>query len=502
MFSRFQCRLIHSTCTLTSTRMRLVLKCFDRCRTRPHRLLSQCQAKLGCDLECFSHPSKALFQGHRCFTSCVAESDRETFIVRSSSDLEALSRLCNEEVVVAVDTEFTSFPMYKPNVEVIQVATRNFVGAVDCAVLREEYISDFVATLNGKELIMHDARMDLQILWELGLQDVQVFDTQIAHMMVNCGPRIGLGDLLKELLDVEIDKSQQTSDWRIRPLSDSQIRYALGDVLHMHNLRDKLKATIVERHRDTWFADEMQKIAHTRASTDDADLWRQVRGSRKLKDDVLGLKVLQAVAVWREATARSACLAPNLVARDDVLVQMAVQRPTTEAELHTLRGLKPGMLRYHARTLLKCIHTAVHGDDPTPPAPTLAAHEDEQTVPREAGSEMPSLDAAGIGALPREWFFNRVQDAQLHAVHSLLMAQAHAASLQMGMSVDVLAPQEAVRDIACSIPGEECAENVILACPWRRHAVGNDLLRLRNAVIAAEQVHGAGILPPLAEALK
>lgn len=71
------------------------------------------------------------------------------------------------------------------------------------------------ASLDGKELIMHDARMDLQILGEFGLRDAKIFDTQIAYMMINCGPRIGLGDLLKELLGVAVDKSQQTSDWYV-----------------------------------------------------------------------------------------------------------------------------------------------------------------------------------------------------------------------------------------------------------------------------------------------
>lgn len=206
-------------------------------------------------------------------------------------------------------------------------------------------------------------------------------------------------------------------------------------------------------------------------------------------------RVLKTLAVWREAAARSACLSANLIARDDVLVQMAALRPTTEAELRTLRGLKPGMLRYHARTLLNSIHTAVHCSD-------LDAQGEPQTLPTGETTPPEFQDAQSRTDLPKEWFFDRVQTTQMNAVHSLLMAQVHAASLQLRMSVDVLAPYEAVLDIARSPPGGESTSNAILTCPWRRDVVGSDLLRLKDAVTVAERLHGVGVLPPLVEALK
>lgn len=58
----------------------------------------------------------------------------------------------------------------------------------------------------------------------------------------------------------------------------------------MHDLRSKLKANMFEQQREEWFGEEMQVLARASSSVPDADLWKQVRGSRKLRDDQAGLR--------------------------------------------------------------------------------------------------------------------------------------------------------------------------------------------------------------------
>ncbi|MFN9976721.1 MAG: ribonuclease D, partial [Phycisphaerae bacterium] len=59
----------------------------------------------------------------------------------------------------------------------------------------------------------------------------------------------GLKDLVKELLDIDLSKQQQSSDWGATKLSDAQLAYAASDVLHLHKLKAALEAMLVREGR-------------------------------------------------------------------------------------------------------------------------------------------------------------------------------------------------------------------------------------------------------------
>ena len=61
--------------------------------------------------------------------------------------------------------------------------------------------------------------------------------------------RHGLRDLVRELLDIDISKQQQSSDWGADMLTEAQIDYAASDVLYLHRLRDGLDARLAREGR-------------------------------------------------------------------------------------------------------------------------------------------------------------------------------------------------------------------------------------------------------------
>ena len=82
---------------------------------------------------------------------------------------------------------------------------------------------------------------------DLSVDASPVFCTKIASKLVRTyTDRHGLRDLCSELLGVSISKEQQSSDWGRAVLTEAQIGYAASDVLHLHQLRDKL-AKMLER---------------------------------------------------------------------------------------------------------------------------------------------------------------------------------------------------------------------------------------------------------------
>ena len=84
-----------------------------------------------------------------------------------------------------------------------------------------------------------------------GVMAAPVYCTKIASKIARTyTDRHGLKDLTRELLNVEISKQQQSSDWGADTLSEAQLAYAASDVLHLHALREKLDAMLKREGRD------------------------------------------------------------------------------------------------------------------------------------------------------------------------------------------------------------------------------------------------------------
>lgn len=90
--------------------------------------------------------------------------------------------------------------------------------------------------------IFHFARFDVATLKHyLGVDTAPVYCTKIASRLTRTyTDKHGLKDLIKELLGVELNKQQQSSDWGAHMLSDAQKQYAAQDVLYLHELKARL----------------------------------------------------------------------------------------------------------------------------------------------------------------------------------------------------------------------------------------------------------------------
>lgn len=90
--------------------------------------------------------------------------------------------------------------------------------------------------------IFHFARFDMAVIKEyLQIDCVPVYCTKIASRLCRTyTDRHGLKDLCSELLDVKLDKQQQSSNWGSNELSQAQLSYAASDVLYLHKLKTKL----------------------------------------------------------------------------------------------------------------------------------------------------------------------------------------------------------------------------------------------------------------------
>jgi ribonuclease D len=76
-----------------------------------------------------------------------------------------------------------------------------------------------------------------------------------------------LKDLVREVLNVDLSKQQQSSDWGAQQLNEAQLAYAASDVLHLHALRERLDA-MLEREGRTELAKACFEFLPTRAKLD------------------------------------------------------------------------------------------------------------------------------------------------------------------------------------------------------------------------------------------
>ncbi len=125
--------------------------------------------------------------------------------------------------------------------------------------------------MENKDLtkIFHYARFDMAILKEnLNINVKNVFCTKIASKLSRTySSKHGLKDLVKEILNIELDKSEQTSDWSQNKLSKKQIQYAINDILYLSDIKINLNFKLEELKRLKTY-NSIMKFMETRVKLD------------------------------------------------------------------------------------------------------------------------------------------------------------------------------------------------------------------------------------------
>jgi ribonuclease D len=154
---------------------------------------------------------------------------------------------------VAIDTETLGLNPYRDRLCVIQLSTGD--GTADVVQIPQggsppERLIRLLADPSVLK-IFHFARFDLAVLERyLGVMPKPVYCTKIASKLTRTyTDKHGLKDLARELLNVNLQKEQQSSDWGVDTLTPAQLEYAASDVLHLHALKEKLDALLAREGR-------------------------------------------------------------------------------------------------------------------------------------------------------------------------------------------------------------------------------------------------------------
>ena len=154
---------------------------------------------------------------------------------------------------VAIDTETMGLKLTRDRLCLVQLSCGDGNAHLVQISAKPKPCSNLKALLASSDIakIFHFGRFDLAVLMrDIGEINGHIFCTKIASKLARTyTDRHGLSELARELLNIDMSKQQQSSDWGRSTLSEAQLNYAASDVLYLHQVSDQLTQMLVRLER-------------------------------------------------------------------------------------------------------------------------------------------------------------------------------------------------------------------------------------------------------------
>ena len=368
-------------------------------------------------------------------------------LITTTTALAAAVAELSKSDFVAVDTEFIRETTFWPELCLVQMASPDFSALVD-PLAEGIDLAPFFALMANEAVVkvFHAARQDVEIVYKLGgLIPVPMFDSQVAASVCGFGESISYDQLVNKMTGVHLDKTSRFTDWRRRPLSETQLTYALADVTHLATIYPVLKEKLAATGRTDWVAEEMATL--TAIETYDLhpdDAWKRLKTRVRRP---IELAVLQKTAAWREREARDRNVPRSRVLKDDTLFEIAQQQPATSEALGKMRSVPNGWERSQ------------------PASGLLAAVNEALAIPKDDLPKLPKHVSAPEGSA---------------AAGELLRVLLKIITEEHGVAPKVVASADELDQIAAH--GDKA--NVAVLQGWRRELFGDMALKLIAGEVA------------------
>ena len=190
------------------------------------------------------------------------------------------------------DTEFVGEDTYHPRLCLIQAAAPDRLFIIDP--LSTGPLDAFwrLVVDPDRVVVVHAGREEVRLCRHgAGKTPGNLFDLQIAAGLVGMTYPLGHGPLVGQVLGVHLSKGETRTEWRDRPLTPEQIRYAFDDVRFLLRTWEKLSGRLEKLGRTPWAREEFARLAQTASPEEPAteEKWRKLRGIGSL-DRFIGAK--------------------------------------------------------------------------------------------------------------------------------------------------------------------------------------------------------------------
>jgi ribonuclease D len=381
--------------------------------------------------------------------------------IDNKSNLESLFNTLNNSKQISFDTEFIRVTTYSPKIGLLQLKAQGQIYLIDPLSISYTNFEKIIDVLcNGDfELICHGSIEDLEIIRNIRLygfyfvgnsklSDVElnsqknvlpknIFDTQLASKFLFADEKLGLAPLLDALLGVKLEKTETTTDWLARPLTDAQVEYAALDVEYLEQLKEKLEIEFTKKPLIyEYFKEEMK--AFVRASSFDKDvddIYMNFRRVGTIKPD--RLKLFYALCKLRHEICIEQNCAPSYFLKNESMIALVRNNPF-EISQYINYGVHYTVVKKYG----KLIRTTL-----------IEASDKNQEV-----------------KLPYEFVFH---DDRLKRLVPKLKSYLETKQKELGISKDLLSTRKLMEKFFYYHIYDQSIEEPLLQTGWRREVLGD-----------------------------
>jgi ribonuclease D len=276
---------------------------------------------------------------------------------------------------VAFDTEFVSEFSYRPELCLLQFATSQQSAAVDPYTVTDLSRWWNMVADGEVEVVVHGGREEIRFCLRFaGRRPQRWADIQIAEGLESRSFPLSYSALVNRVLGARIRGRETRTDWRRRPLSDSQIAYALEDVEHVLQIWQKQRDSLTARNRLGWVQAEFDRSVSEVEQEQGRENWRRLPGILSLSPRELA--VVRELFAWREKEAASRDRPARKMLRDDLIIDLARRQPRDVDGLLATRDMNRTDYRRCAPDMLDSIARGLN--IPEAELPTVTRTEKEQ----------------------------------------------------------------------------------------------------------------------------
>jgi len=351
-----------------------------------------------------------------------------------ASDLELAEAVASFGTVVGIDSEFKRTDTFYPIPALYQVASQEEIFLIDPLTIQDwlpfvKFLED-----NSKLKVFHACQEDLELFAShMSVAPINVFDTQFAYAFLSESYSLSYANLVEETLEISLQKNETRSDWLQRPLTSSQIEYAVEDVLYLTDIYRLLEAKLKQSERLEWFVEDNEGRTLYK-EIEPSKYYRNMKRAWQLEGT--SLAILKDLGEWRELKARSTNVPRRRVIWDEHLVDFAKKDLLTEKEI---REALP------------------------------------RSIVDEYGSEILEAHQKGAAAAPPE-IIARPLSAPQNRIVKQLREIALAKAKDLGFSVELLGKKKDLEELVRNF--EESRELSEYYMGWREELVAPEFLKI------------------------
>lgn len=354
---------------------------------------------------------------------------------------------------LALDTEFLRERTYYPQLCLVQVAAPEG-DAILLDPITGDDMTDLEEALFDPDVVkvFHAGRQDLEIFVKLyGKVPTPIFDTQVAAMALGYGESVSYAALVADVCRHSIDKSQQFTDWSIRPLTAEQLAYAADDVLYLRQVYENFVVRLEKLGRREWILEEMANLSDASIYTADPERsWERIK-IRSDKPPVLA--VLRGLAAWREREAQRRDIPKGRIFKDETLAEIAMTQPRNSQALARVRGFPSDLAEKNlGQSVLKIVEECL-------------------AIPKE---DMPRVERS------------KPFPPELQPVLEMLKMLLRIQSSESGISPRLVADSDDLQTLA--IHGADAKVPCLVG--WRRQVFGDPALELMSGTLSLSVKNG------------